>query len=108
MNIRHKLWIEEKSKVIFGQGRYKLLKALEEHHSLQAAAKEMQMSYRAAWGRIKASEERIGIKLVESHPGKPMQLTAKAKLLLDFFEEVEGEVRSLLTSKEDRFRKIIK
>lgn len=108
MNIKQKLWIEENGKVIFGQGRYKLLKALEEHHSLQAAAKEMQMSYRAAWGRIKASEARIGIKLVESHPGKPMQLTEKAKMLLDFFEEIEAQVSSILKGKEDRIKRIIK
>lgn len=108
MNIKQKIWIEENGKVIFGQGRYKLLKALEEHHSLRAAAKEMQMSYRAAWGRIKASEERMGIKLVESHPGKPMQLTEKAKMLLGLFEEIDKEVSAILAGKEDRFRKLSK
>ena len=36
----------------------------------------LEMSYRAAWGRLKASEERMGIKLVEDgiRDGSLMQL----------------------------------
>jgi len=106
MNIKQKLWIEEDGKVIFGQGRYELLKALEECHSLQGAAKKLHMSYRAAWGKLRASEKRLGIKLVDSEPGKPMQVTENAKMLLDLFEEIEQEVNAILTGKEDRIKRI--
>jgi hypothetical protein len=66
VKIKHKIWLERDGKVVFGKGREELLKAIEECHSLNAAAKKLQMSYRAAWARLKASEDRAGIKLVES------------------------------------------
>jgi molybdate transport system regulatory protein len=97
MKIRHKIWLERNDKVIFGQGREKILEAIEECHSLNAAAKKLQMSYRAAWARLKASEERAGIKLVESDgAGKGMRLTPEAKELLVRFKKMERETNALM------------
>jgi molybdate transport system regulatory protein len=96
MEIKHKLWIEENGKVLFGQGRDSLLRAIEEHSSLQAAAKKLNMSYRAAWGKIRASEARLGIPLVECGRGKAMALTKEARQLLIQFEEIEQDIDSIL------------
>ena len=96
MEIRHKIWIEQKGKVLFGEGRYKLLKAIEESRSLNTAAKELNMSYRAAWGRLKASEERMGMKLVERSQGKGMDLTDQAKKLLKAFDRLEQKTEKFL------------
>ena len=41
MEIRYKIWLEKDGKVIFGQGREKLFEAIEECHSLNAAAKKL-------------------------------------------------------------------
>lgn len=76
INIKHKIWLEKDGRVLFGHGRDKLLKAIEECQSLNAAAKKLNMSYRAAWGRLKASEDRMGCKLVEHQQGRRMHLTA--------------------------------
>jgi molybdate transport system regulatory protein len=65
MEIKYKIWIEKNGKVVFGKGRDDILKAVDEQRSLNVAAKKLEMSYRAAWGRIKASEERMEMKLVE-------------------------------------------
>ena len=74
-----------------------LLKAIEECHSLNAAAKKLKMSYRAAWGRIRASEERLGIKLVEMDSVKHgMHLTNEAKELMDCFDQLEQDIARLL------------
>lgn len=89
MRIRHKIWLEKDGKVIFGSGRYELLEAIKESHSLNAAAKKLNMSYRAAWGRLKASEERLGMKLVERSQGKGMYLTGEATTLLEQFGQLE-------------------
>ena len=56
MEIKYKIWIEKNGKVVFGKGRDNILKAIDEQRSLNAAAKKLEMSYRAAWGRLKASE----------------------------------------------------
>ncbi len=63
--IRNKIWIEDqKGNVVFGLGRYRMLDAISRTGSLQAAAAEMKMSYKALWMRIRASEKRMGRRLV--------------------------------------------
>ena len=97
MEIKHKLWLERNGRVIFGPGRDGLLKAVEECRSLNAAAKKLKMSYRAAWGRIKASEERLGIKLVEMDSVKHgMHLTDEAKELMNWLDQLERDIARLL------------
>lgn len=97
MEIKHKIWLEQDGKVIFGKGRDVLLKAIDECRSLNAAAKKLNMSYRAAWGRLRASEERMGIKLVETdRSGKGMYLTENARRLIALFDETDGKISRLL------------
>jgi molybdate transport system regulatory protein len=63
--LRTKMWIADSSgNVIFGMGRVKILEAVEQYGSINAAAKSLKMSYRAVWGRIKATEDRLGRQLV--------------------------------------------
>jgi molybdate transport system regulatory protein len=103
MEIKYKIWIEKEGKVIFGHGREELFQAIDECHSLNAAAKKLGMSYRAAWGRLRASEDRLGVKLVESDAAKKgMTLTPAAKGLLDKFRRLEKEADAYLqkTSRE--------
>ncbi len=103
MEIKYKIWLEKDGKVIFGQGREKLFEAIDECHSLNAAAKKLSMSYRAAWGRLRASEERMGVKLIESDAAKKgMTLTPAARTLLDKFRQLERDADAYLrkTSRE--------
>jgi len=97
MEIKYKIWLEKDGKVVFGHGRESLFLAIEECRSLNAAAKKLGMSYRAAWGRLKASEKRLGIKLVDTDGvGKAMSLTPAAKALLEKFIKLENDVQSYL------------
>ncbi len=67
--IRIHLWIESEKGMILGPGRSKLIEYIGKFGSLQNAAKKMGISYRAAWGRIKKTEEVLGYKLLEKTPG---------------------------------------
>jgi molybdate transport system regulatory protein len=97
MIIKHKLWLEKNGRVIFGPGRLELLEAIEECQSLSAAAKKLKMSYRAAWGRLRASEDRLGMSLVDlSDNRQGMHLTEEAKKLKNAFLELEGKIEGLL------------
>jgi molybdate transport system regulatory protein len=108
MDIKYKVWIEKDGKVIFGQGRDDILSAVRELHSLNAAAKKLQMSYRAAWGRLKASEERMGMKLVETDAAeKGMHLTPRAEALIARFEALEKELENLLAKANADFQKLL-
>jgi len=97
MEIKYKIWIEKNGKVVFGKGLNTILKAVDEQGSLNAAAQKLAMSYRTAWGRLKTSEERMGMKLVEAGTrDKSMQLTPKARAIIDRFEKLEKDVGELL------------
>jgi molybdate transport system regulatory protein len=106
MEIKHKIWLEKDGRVVFGPGRDDLLKAIDGHRSLYAAAKHLKMSYRAAWGRLKASEERLGMKLVEVDSSKKsgMHLTAEAKKLIDSFDRLEGEIASIIEKTNEKIK----
>jgi molybdate transport system regulatory protein len=109
MEIRYKIWIEKNGKVVFGRGRDNILQAIDKQRSLSAAAKKLEMSYRAAWGRLKASEERMGMNLVETGAGdKSMQLTPQARAVIDRFEKLEKDVEKLLHTADNDFQKLIR
>lgn len=67
--VRIHLWIESEKGMVLGPGRSRLIENIEKYGSLQTAAKKMGISYRAAWGRIKKTEEVLGYKLLEKNPG---------------------------------------
>ena len=70
MKVRTKIWIEDdRGKVVFGGGREHILAAIDRLGSMNKAAKELKMSYRGLWGRIKSTEDRIGAKLLITRPG---------------------------------------
>ncbi|MGM0681983.1 MAG: winged helix-turn-helix domain-containing protein [Thermodesulfobacteriota bacterium] len=82
---KSKIWIEDNNgNIVFGPGRYRILKAVQRLGSLNAAAKELGMSYKGAWCKIKASEKRIGRSLLlRQRKGSSLTLTAQ-KLIKKF------------------------
>jgi len=55
------------------------------------------MSFRAAWGRLKASEARLGVKLTYADgQRKGLHLTLEAKELLEKFDNLQHNVESFL------------
>ncbi len=109
MEIKSKLWIEINGKPVFGRGRRFLLEAIDRHGSINRAAKEINISYRKAWGYIKAMEERLGFKLIErqvgGRNGGGATLTEAARKFLGKYEELE---RGLRENVDERFRIIFK
>lgn len=67
--VRLHLWLETGEGVAFGLGRLQLLEAVSSTGSLRAAAEQMGMSYRAAWGKLKTTEAAVQRKLVEKRAG---------------------------------------
>lgn len=64
-----KLWLEKEKESVAGEGRIKLLEAIEREGSLNKAAKSMDMSYRHAWGIIKKLEKKLDFEIVKSLKG---------------------------------------
>ena len=53
----------------FGPGLSELLRRVEEHHSLRAAAASMGMAYSKAWTILKQAEKNLGFALLLSSTG---------------------------------------
>jgi molybdate transport system regulatory protein len=108
MKISFKVWLEEEDhRVRFGEGRSQLLQAIADHGSLAQAAKRMNMSYRAAWGRLKASEDRLGFSLAEKDTtlGKRggLRLTTEGKELLEKFNAIHQTLAQQVTELEKKY-----
>ncbi|MHC1742882.1 MAG: winged helix-turn-helix domain-containing protein [Syntrophobacteraceae bacterium] len=95
--IRLHLWLETREGLFFGLGRAQLLQKVAEHGSLRKAAEDLGMSYRAAWGKIRKSEEVLGFRLIAQSGSKRegCHLTEDGRKLMEkflrWFEEVEAE-----------------
>ncbi len=98
-SIRSKTWIVDKSgKMVFGRGRLKIFEAVERNGSILAAAKELKMSYRGVWERIRTSEERLGqpllIKNIGGRSGGGSRLTPFAENIMALFREFQKNVKT--------------
>lgn len=65
LRVRSKIWIQnDDAKLVIGTGRLKILEAILELGSMNKAAQKLKQPFRAVWGKIRATEERCGFKLV--------------------------------------------
>ena len=104
MEIKHKIWLEEEGKTVFGHGRLEFFKMIEECQSLNSAAKKLHISYRLIWGKIKDAETRLGVNLVEINPlDRKIQLSKTAEELLTIFDDLEKEIVPILKKAEKKF-----
>jgi molybdate transport system regulatory protein len=82
-----KVRVLEDQRAVFGDQEMRLLEAIARQGTLAEGAGGLGLSYRAAWGRIKAMELAMGTKLVEStvggSGGGSTRLTEPARSLLD-------------------------
>ncbi|OEU65773.1 MAG: ModE family transcriptional regulator [Desulfovibrio sp. S3730MH75] len=93
--VRLNLWLETDDGMLFGLGRAQLLEQIEKLGSLNKAAKELGMSYRAAWGRLKNTEEVLGDALVLRTRGrKGASLTPLGERVLEEYRQWAKEVEN--------------
>ena len=81
---------------IFGPGVADLLKRVQEHQSLRAAALSMEMAYSKAWRILRTAEAGFGCKLVHSsiggrHGGGAV-LTPEGEEILSAYERFAAEI----------------
>lgn len=69
MKIDGRFWLTKEDKSFLGSGRIELLERIEKTGSINAAAKEMKMSYKAAWERINSMNELADEAIIERKIG---------------------------------------
>ena len=81
-------WIaNEEDDIIIGDGRLEILEKVKETGSLNKAASAMSMSYKAIWGKIKATEKHLGKKIIRPNHKEGSSLTEDGICLMDKFKE---------------------
>lgn len=108
IQVKYKLWLE-KNGGVFGEGLCQLLCHVDELGSISGAAKTMEMSYRAAWGKIKMAEDGFGVPLVITHvgggTGGGTKLTPAAAELLTMYRRFQDSVATYVRdSFQETFR----
>lgn len=87
----------------FGPGIATLLRQVQQHKSLRAAAASMEMAYSKAWRIIRTAEHVFGCKLLSStiggsHGGGAV-LTPQAERLLIAYEDYQAQVEAFAQEK---------
>lgn len=94
---RFKLWLNtEEAEGVFGDGKWRLLKAIESAGSLKAASGKLGISYRKAWGDLRKAEQHLGVNLVERERGGALggktTLTKKGKEWVKAYAEFRSDI----------------
>ncbi len=103
LEIRSKIWIERRGRgdVVLSEWRVELLEAIDAHGSLSRAAEALDIPYRTAWERVKATEGELGFRLLESESGGSdgggSRLTAEARDLCRRFRRVSNGIQELVS-----------
>jgi molybdate transport system regulatory protein len=70
LKAKFKLWLSTRDiEGVFGDGKWRLLKAIESTGSLVEASESLKISYRKAWGDLKKAQKALNKPLVEKHRG---------------------------------------
>ncbi len=98
ISVRSKVWLEVDGQPFLGDGRYRLLRAVEQAGSINAAAKELGMSYRKAWSQLQAMEEHAPFPLltrrIGGKNGGATLLTSEASQLMKCFRQLREKVNT--------------
>ncbi|MGK2907011.1 MAG: winged helix-turn-helix domain-containing protein [Desulfuromonadales bacterium] len=94
--VRSKTWLEVNGKPFLGDGRLRLLLAVQRNGSINAAARDLGISYRKAWAQLQALEEISPMPLLERRTGGrgggETRLTAQAVELIERFDMLRQQV----------------
>lgn len=96
MQVRSKVWLEVDGQPFLGDGRYRLLLAVEGCGSINAAARELGISFRKAWAQLAAMEAHAPFPLLDRRTGGKAggatTLTDEAHHLLEAFGRLREAV----------------
>ena len=102
---RFKPWIEHQGQPILGTGRARLLRDIDELHSIREAAVKLDIPYRSAWEHIRKIEDAIGTPVIKTHRGGAQggggsELTEEGKRLLHEYDRYERYLEELSADEE--------
>lgn len=92
LKLRSAQWIvDEDNNIIIGKGRAEILENIEKTGSINQAAKMMKMSYKAAWSKIKATEQHLQAQIVHADRKEGSRLSREGKALLKNYKRLKNQ-----------------
>lgn len=98
--IKSRLWIDKDGKNFLGHGKVELLEKIKEHGSINAAAKSMKMSYKAAWDTIDSINNLANSPIVVKI-GNGSKISEEGERLIRKFREIEAKQDEFLSQFDD-------
>jgi molybdate transport system regulatory protein len=101
LKAKFKLWLSSKDiEGVFGDGKWRLLKAIDREGSLRQACEHLHISYRKAWGDLKKAQDSLGIALVEKQRGGNLggrtTLTEHGKSWVEAYTKFRSDIENAL------------
>lgn len=99
--LNYKIWLNDSNgEGLLGDGKWVILKAINETGSLTAACEKLGYTYRRTWNDLKKIEQKLGFPLLEKSrggaDGGSSKLTPQGKRLIQAFNNFHGKVDGLL------------
>lgn len=95
LRLKSSQWIvDTDNNIIIGEGRAKILEHIDRTGSMNQAAKLMQMSYKAVWSKIKATEKHLNACIVHTDRREGSRLSQAGKDLLAKYKLLKTQCMS--------------
>ena len=111
-NVRpeYKIWLATEEGVgVLGDGKWKILKAINKAGSLMAACENLGLTYRRTWNDLKKVEKLLGFALLEKsrggQDGGHSVLTSDGTRLIKAFDQFHARMDALMQKEFDQLLK---
>jgi molybdate transport system regulatory protein len=103
IKLKYKIWLETEDKDgVLGDGKWYLLKAIDETGCLNDAIKKLGLSYRKTWDNLVKIEETLGFKLLEKQrggaSGGQTTLTKEGKAIVRAFDKFHEKYDDIIST----------
>jgi molybdate transport system regulatory protein len=112
LKLHYKIWFtDQNEKGILGDGKWKILKAIDETGSLTSACEKLEITYRRTWNDLKAIEEQLGFALLEKSrggaEGGSTSLTPEGKKLIRAFDDFHEKMDVIMQQHFNELKKAL-
>jgi molybdate transport system regulatory protein len=107
LKVRFKIWLNcGETEGVFGDGKWRLLKAIETEGSLKRACELLHISYRKAWGDLKKAEDCLNVALLDKQRGGNMGgrtvLTSEGKKWVKAYTRFRSDIEKVVEKAYER------